>query len=212
MTDEEIANYIVREPHGRTTLKNLARELRVRGEDKESLESALERLVNKGLLIEMRSGQFMATQSTREFSVGKLSMHRDGFGFVKPIVPIPNMVGDIFIGSQSAAKAMHGDRVMVRVSRVDRDGKADGEIVRILERAYRTVVGEFRVRRQGNFVKPHDERIKQWVFIPDGYEIPPQSGEVCAAPREGPVFRAFRGNPRRSRALLNKSQIAQSGG
>ena len=178
MTDEEIANYIVREPHGRTTLKNLARELRVRGEDKESLESALERLVNKGLLIEMRSGQFMATQSTREFSVGKLSMHRDGFGFVKPIVPIPNMVGDIFIGSQSAAKAMHGDRVMVRVSRVDRDGKADGEIVRILERAYRTVVGEFRVRRQGNFVKPHDERIKQWVFIPDGYEIPPQSGEV----------------------------------
>ncbi len=178
MTDEEIANYIVREPHGRTTLKNLARELRVRGEDKEALESALERLVNKGLLIEMRSGQFMATQSTREFSVGKLSMHRDGFGFVKPVVPIPNMVGDIFIGSQSAAKAMHGDRVMVRVSRVDRDGKADGEIVRILERAYRTVVGEFRVRRRGNFVKPHDERIKQWVFIPDGYEIPPQTGEV----------------------------------
>ena len=178
MTDEEIANYIVREPHGRTTLKNLSRELRVRGEDREALESALERLVNKGLLIEMRSGQFMATQSTREFSVGKLSMHRDGFGFVKPVVPIPNMVGDIFIGSQSAAKAMHGDRVMVRVSRVDRDGKADGEIVRILERAYRTVVGEFRVRRQGNFVKPHDERIKQWVFIPDGYEIPPQSGEV----------------------------------
>ncbi len=178
MTDEEIANYIVREPHGRTTLKNLSRELRVRGEDKEALESALERLVNKGLLIEMRSGQFMATQSTREFSVGKLSMHRDGFGFVKPVVPIPNMVGDIFIGSQSAAKAMHGDRVMVRVSRVDRDGKADGEIVRILERAYRTVVGEFRIRRRGNFVKPHDERIKQWVFIPDGYEIPPQSGEV----------------------------------
>ncbi len=178
MTDEEIANYIVREPHGRTTLKNLCRELQVRGDERQALEAAIDRLVEKGLLIEMRSGQYMATQSSREFSVGKLSMHRDGFGFVKPVVPIPNMVGDIFIGSQSAAKAMHGDKVMVRVSRVDRDGKADGEIVRILERAYRTVVGEFRVRRRGNFVKPHDERIKQWVYIPDGYEIPPQGAEV----------------------------------
>ena len=178
MSDDQLAGYIAKEPHGRASFKNLARELRVKGEDRDALQSSLDRLVEKGLLLEIRSGQYTATASSREFSVGKLSMHRDGFGFVKPVVPIPGMVGDIFIGSQSAARAMHGDKVMVRVNRVDRDGKADGEIVRILERAFRTVVGEFCVRRRGNFVKPHDDRIKQWIFIPEGMEKPLHSAQV----------------------------------
>ena len=178
MSDEELAAYITNEPHGRASFKNLVRELRARAEEREALEAALERLIEKGLLIELKSGQYLSTQGSREFAVGKLSMHRDGFGFVKPAAPIQGLAGDIFIGSQSAQKAMHGDKVMVRVGRIERDGKGNGEIVRVLERAYRTVVGEFQVRGRGNFVKPHEERIKQWIFIPDGYEFPKEGINV----------------------------------
>ena len=64
---------------------------------------------------------------------------------------------------------MHGDRVVVRITRIERDGRADGEIVEVLRRAHPTVVGEFRVRQRGNFVVPHDDRIRQWIEIPEGH-------------------------------------------
>ena len=70
---------------------------------------------------------------------------------------------------------MHGDRVVVRIARIEGDGRADGEIVKILRRAHQTVVGEFRVRKRGCFVVPHDERIRQWIEIPEGMELPPAS-------------------------------------
>ena len=73
---------------------------------------------------------------------------------------------------------MHGDRVVVRIGRIERDGRAHGEILRVLRRAHPTVVGEFRIRRNGNFVVPHDDRIRQWIEIPDGMAIPPRSAAV----------------------------------
>jgi ribonuclease R len=70
---------------------------------------------------------------------------------------------------------MHGDRVLVRIARIERDGRADGEIIRVLRRAHTEVVGEFRVKRSGSFVIPHDDRIRQWIEIPAGLEIPEES-------------------------------------
>ena len=99
-------------------------------------------------------------------------MHRDGYGFLIPERPIEGIAGDVFIPPDSAERAMHGDRVVVRIARIEADGRADGEIVRILKRAHMTVVGEFRIGRRGQFVVPHDERIQQWIEIPDGLEIP----------------------------------------
>ena len=62
--------------------------------------------------------------------------------------------------------------MVVRIARIEAGGRADGEIVKVLKRAHPTVVGEFRIRRRGNFVVPHDERIQQWIEIPEGMEIP----------------------------------------
>jgi ribonuclease R len=81
---------------------------------------------------------------------------------------------------------MHGDRVVVRVGRIGADGKADGEIVKVLARAHPTVVGEVRVRRQGMFVVPEDSRIQQWIQIPEGFELPPErpnTDRIGVAPR-----------------------------
>ena len=68
---------------------------------------------------------------------------------------------------------MHGDRVVVRIARIEADGRADGEIVKVLKRAHPTVVGEFRIGRRGQYVVPQDERIQQWIEIPEGMEFPP---------------------------------------
>ncbi len=100
-------------------------------------------------------------------------MHRDGYGFVIPDQPIEGLRGDIYIDKKNAEKAMHGDRVGVRIARIEHDGRAHGEIVEVLRRAHPTVVGELKARRSGNFVVPHDDRIRQWIQIPEGMEIPP---------------------------------------
>ncbi len=68
---------------------------------------------------------------------------------------------------------MHGDRVTARIRRMDRDGRAEGEITNVLRRANLTVVGELRLRRKGAFVVPHEDRIRQWIHIPEGMAIPP---------------------------------------
>ena len=172
MTDTAILDHIARLPHARATFKQLVRELGSRGEARSELESALERLTARGQLIEVKSGHFVVTRLSREYAVGRLNMHRDGYGFLIADHPIEGLQGDIYIPRDSMQSAMHGDRVVVRIARIESDGRGDGEVVQILRRAHQTVVGEFRVRKRGAFVAPHDERIQQWIQIPEGMEIP----------------------------------------
>jgi ribonuclease R len=172
MTDRAILDHISSLPHARGTFKQLVKELGAKGEGREELEAALDRLIACGDLLELRSGHFTVTARTREYAVGRLNMHRDGYGFLISERPIEGITGDIFIPPDSAAKAMHGDRAIVRIARIEADGRADGEIVKILKRANPTVVGEFRVGRRGQYVVPHDDRIHQWIDIPEGMEMP----------------------------------------
>jgi ribonuclease R len=191
VTDSAILDHIARLPHARATFKQLVRELGTRGATRAELDAALDRLAERGDLIEVKSGHFVLTRLSREYVVGRLNMHRDGYGFVIPDHPIEGLKGDIYIPRDSAQTAMHGDRVVVHISRIESDGRADGEIVKILRRAHPTVVGEFQVRKRGSYVIPHDDRIRQWIDIPAGMEIPPKSGTrdrvgVAPIPIHGP--------------------------
>jgi len=172
MTDAALVAHIAGLPHARANFKQLVRELGAKGEARDDLEASLARLAARGDLIELRSGHFAVTARSREFAVGRLQMHRDGYGFLISERPLDGIVGDIFIPPESAEKAMHGDRVVVRIARIEADGRADGEIVKVLKRAHPTVVGEFRMGRRGQYVVPHDERIQQWIQIPEGMEFP----------------------------------------
>ncbi len=104
---------------------------------------------------------------------GRFSAHRDGYAFVIPDEPVEGVTGDIYIAKEAAHRAMHGDRVSVRIRRVDSSGRAHGDIVDVLRRAHPEIVGEFHVRRKQNVVIPHDDRIRQWIRIPEGMERPP---------------------------------------
>src|SRR5690348_5487589 len=178
MRDAALVEHITKLPHARANFKQLVRELGAKGAAREDLETALARLTARGDLIELRSGHYAVTARSREFAVGRLHMHKDGYGFLIPEKPIEGIKGDVFIPPESAEKAMHGDRVVVRIARIEADGRADGEIVKVLKRAHPTVVGEFRIGRRGQYVVPHDDRIHQWIDIPEGMEFPPAGPAV----------------------------------
>src|SRR5262245_22683510 len=108
MTDGSLMEHIARLPHARANFKQLVRELGARGHVRGELEAALERLVARGVLIELRGGQYVLTERSREFAVGRLNLHRDGYGFLISERAVPGIVGDVFIPPESAQKAMHG--------------------------------------------------------------------------------------------------------
>jgi ribonuclease R len=171
--------HIQKLPHGRATYKQLVKELRLTGEDRSELEDRLDRLTERGSLVELRGGQFVAVGVSSEYVTGRVSVHRDGFGF---LIPDPGAAsawqGDVFLPPPEAGKVMNGDRILVHITRLGRDERAEGEVVRVLRRAHVTVVGEFRVKRRGNFVAPSDDRIQQWILIPEGMEFPPAHESV----------------------------------
>jgi len=104
---------------------------------------------------------------------GRLVLHHDGYGFVVPDSPRPQLDGDVFIPRDAVEDAMHGDHVLVKIQRlggVTGAQRAEGRIARILRRAHPTVVGLFRYGQQ-NVVLPYDVRIQHEVAIPRGNEL-----------------------------------------
>src|SRR6266481_222813 len=114
----------------------------------------------------------------RNMLVGRLTMHRDGFGFVIPDATSldanlkARLAGDVFIAPHATGSSMHGDRVLVEVGTVRSDGRAEGRIIRSLSRAHPTVVGIFHYGHRHNYVKPIDEKVTQEILIPPGMENP----------------------------------------
>ena len=112
---------------------------------------------------------------------GRIVAHRDGYGFVVPDKPIPRVDGDLFIGRDNLADAMHGDRVLARIERRRADGRAEGRVVQVIQRENPTIVGLFRYGPHGNVVLPYDTRIQHEVAIPPGDELTSELREKTGA-------------------------------
>ena len=107
---------------------------------------------------------------------GRLVLHHDGYGFVVPDSPIPQLDGDVFIPRDAIQDAMHGDHVLAKIQHlggITGAQRAEGRILRVLDRAHPTVVGLFRYGSQQNVVLPYDTRIQHEIEIPRGNELTP---------------------------------------
>ena len=177
LTDQQILAHIERQAHQSANYKQLVRELRLRGEDRDQLPRRLESLVKRGKLVTAAAGRYSMPKSDRSQNLvsGKLSMHRDGYGFVLPQDEAvrAKIEGDIYIPPPAIGSAMHGDEVLVEIVATKRDGRAEGRILRTLNRAHPTVVGTFHYGERSNYVRPIDEKITQDILIAKGMEWPP---------------------------------------
>ena len=114
--------------------------------------------------------------ASRDEVKGRLVLHHDGYGFVVPDSPIPQLDGDVFIPRDAIQDAMHGDHVLAKIQRlggVTGAQRAEGRIIRVLDRAHPTVVGLFRYGAQHNVVLPYDTRIQHEIEISRGNELTP---------------------------------------
>jgi len=179
LSDRFILDKIDGQPKKTAGFKQLVRELGVHGDERRELSQHLDRLVERGELVEVPGDRYAIPQAAgRNLVLGRLSMHRDGYGFVIPEAADvkQRLSGDIFIPAVAIENAMHGDRVLVEMGAV-RDGRAEGRIVRVAGRAHPTVVGTFHYGTRFNSVTPIDEKITQEIVIPRGMEVPKTKAE-----------------------------------
>src|SRR3984957_7879311 len=183
ISDSAILKHIARQPKRSAGFKQLVRELDLHGSARGELDGQLQKLVSSGDLVQINSDRYAlpqpaADKNDKNLIVGRLTMHRDGFGFVIPdSSSLPpslksRIAGDIFIPPHAIGNAMHGDRVLVDIVATRPDGRAEGRIVRPVVRAHPTVVGIFHYGSRQNTVKPLDSKITRDIVIPPGAEIP----------------------------------------
>ncbi len=216
MTDRDLLRHIERLPGGRAGLKQLIRELGLGGgQERRELREQLGRLTGTRKLVQLDGHHWQIAKAdaaagpaarehprraetrragirSEDLVAGRLDLHRDGYGFVRPAPPQPGtppaMDEDVFIPPGEMGGAMQGDEVLVELAPPrggQRDQRRSGRVLRILTRRNPTVVGIFHYARRdggdsaqargGHIVVPFDERMTQPIVIPFGAELPTAS-------------------------------------
>jgi ribonuclease R len=129
------------------------------------LNEALRDLELAGEIARIRKNRYVLPPAA-DLVTGKLHIHQAGYGFLiseKPGEP------DIFIAAENTGTAMHGDRVVARISRDAPygriKGRREGRVIRILERAHDTIVGTLQHSRNFYYVVPDDPRLVHDVYV-----------------------------------------------
>src|SRR5438874_4564159 len=216
LSDSIILKKIQRQPKQTAGYKQLVRELGLHGDQRKELSGRLQKLVSRGELVATDSDRYAVPQAAagKNLIAGKLSLHRDGFGFVIPDLSsaAPNLKsrlsGDIFIPPPAVGSAMHGDRVLAEITVFRNDGRAEGRVVRSLNRAHPTVVGIFHRGSRNNYVTPIDQKISQEIVIPHGMEYPETTSSVArpSSARVSDGARDIQQAPERSASRTTKDQ------
>ncbi len=133
LNDEQLVRQIRDRLDHPATVKELLGALHIPREERASFKRRLRALVAAGALVEIR-GQRYGLPDRMNLVVGRVSTNPRGFGFVDVESPIDGAPASIYIAGSNLNQAVHGDRVVVRVEHLGGDGRAEGRIVRILER------------------------------------------------------------------------------
>jgi ribonuclease R len=135
----------------------------------------MEELAESGLIEKVKGGRF-SFRPARPLLEGVLSVHRDGYGFVS----VEGEARDYFVRSRRMKNALDGDRVEIgRAAPRRGDSRREAEIVRVLERGRKTIVGTFRDFDDFRVVVPDDPRIQHEIYVSkersggasDGYKV-----------------------------------------
>lgn len=159
---ERILAYMESEGYVPIKRRDMRAMLSVPQEDREKFENLINELIAEGRVFETKKGK-LASPKDLQMATGTFIGHARGFGFVTPDAGGE----DIFIPASETMGAMQKDRVLYKVlHKAEKGKKADGVIVRILERGQQRIVGTFEAGSKGyGFVVADDKKITKDIFI-----------------------------------------------
>jgi len=134
-------------------------------------------MVRGGQILENRRGEYCLTAKL-DLVTGTVSGHRDGFGFV---IRDDGESDDVYLSAREMRPLFDGDRVAIRIIGMDRRGRAEGELVDVLERGTREIAGQFIRERGIGLVIPDNPRISHRVLVPKGEAGKARAGDMVVA-------------------------------
>lgn len=146
------------------SVEEIEERLEIEGaEEFTELVKALNELEESGDLVRTRKNRYGLPEKMN-LVLGRIQMHSKGFAF---LIPEEDGQDDIFINPSDLNSAMNGDKVLVRREKPSFAGeRAEGVVLRILERAVTEVVGTYEASQNFGFVIADDKRIPHDIFIP----------------------------------------------
>ena len=157
--------------------KEILARLAVESEDsREIIRRRLKAMLRDGQLVKNRRNAYGLPEKM-DLIRGRISAHRDGYGFVIPESGEP----DLYLSPRQMNQVLHGDRVLACITGVDERGRREGAITEVLERAHTKVVGRFVQESGVALVVPDDPRINQDVLIPLQDTLGARPGQVVVA-------------------------------
>src|SRR5438093_1076733 len=156
---EQVLPLLARKDYRPLDKIEIARKLGLSPSEGVALRKTLRELERGGQIARIRKNRYVLPAEA-DLVAGKLSIHQAGYGFLTPETPGEP---DTFIAAENIGTAMHGDRVVARISRDEPysriKGRREGRVIRILERAHDTIVGTLQRSRNFYYVVPDDPRV-----------------------------------------------------
>jgi len=154
----------------------LARAMRIDKRARDAFFDRVDAMQRDGQLLMNRKGE-LCVIAKLDLVAGTVQGHADGFGFLVP----DDGSTDVFLRPSEMHKVLHGDRATVRRTGTDRRGRPEGEIVDVLARANRAVVGRLHEERGISFVVAENRRINQDLLVPEDERGGAKAGDVVVA-------------------------------
>ena len=158
-SSREILDFIRVKSSHPMKMKELARELGISSQEYSSFRKTVKDLIQSGELVKLKRGR-IGLASEMNVVVGEISVVRSGIGFVKN-----GTEADVMIPSTGLLTAMDGDTVMIRLGGFSGDRRT-GNVLRIVKRVQRNIVGIFHISRQYSYVHPDNPRLHRDIYIP----------------------------------------------
>lgn len=148
--------------------------LSIRNEDQiEAMRRRLRAMENDGQLVFTKRKHYALPEKLDLFK-GTVIGHREGFGFLQ----VDGKKDDLFIPNHQMQKVMHGDFVLAQPAGLDRRGRREVRIVRVLESRKKQIVGRFFLENGFSYVVPDDSRIGRDILVPNEHRNGARMGQV----------------------------------
>ncbi len=143
----------------------LSAKLAINDDEQIAFERRIRAMEREGQLMRNRKGALILPNKA-DLIACRVEGHPDGFGFARPETSVGrDKSADIFLDNRQMEKALHGDRVLVRVTGTDRRGRPEGSIVEVTERANIEVVGRVFDEYGVRYVVPEDRRLHTRIVL-----------------------------------------------
>lgn len=170
---EAIKKIFVKNRGAPISTRELMSGLEIEQSDRKAFREYLKELSRRGDIVRFGGSKWVLPKDTPTLE-GVIECHPDGYSFVRPD---DSSVEDVFVPPGDQLEAMHGDRVRVRITRSQRDGRRSGRIVEVSERNRKYIVGRYK----GGYIFPVNERILERIFIPIASRRGVVEGELAEA-------------------------------